>query len=545
MPVDEEMSYSLDQLSAFPRGGWLRLELERERGSEGLGALVEGRSERSPFSAMASPADEAGTRAPAAGVLGGSRSCGLYSEHFAESGFCGTKTFGNTSMQESRQIERAFLLMDLLVLVASWPLGREARELFEGVLPGLKQEVPFEMYGPILVPFIPTWLLCAAHFRLHWVPTLLGPALGALRAVLKTQLCGAIALAMLIVGAQAVVNRSLLVAFLGVSTGLLLLNKILQRSIVIGRREQEVALLMDSPRGGTLVRQLQGMRGRSVEVMTDRTPEALRERLHRGGIHEVVLPAGWPREEVRDLVQVAEEVGVPVLVGVEELDFTLARPRAVVVGKTLYHAYETVHPDRASLFVKALIDRTVALAACVALLPLFGIIAAAIRLDSRGPILFGQLRGGLNGRPFRMYKFRTMRSGAEAERERLAEKNEMDGPVFKIQQDPRVTRVGRILRRTSLDELPQLFNVLLGQMSLVGPRPLPMVETQKLRGAQRRRMSMAPGLTCLWQVSGRNEIGFEQWMALDLQYIDQWSLWLDLQLLVRTIPAVLSGRGAR
>jgi lipopolysaccharide/colanic/teichoic acid biosynthesis glycosyltransferase len=168
-----------------------------------------------------------------------------------------------------------------------------------------------------------------------------------------------------------------------------------------------------------------------------------------------------------------------------------------------------------------------------------------VRLTSRGPALFVQQRGGLFGHAFPMMKFRTMREGAEAEREALLADNEMDGPVFKIAHDPRVTGVGALLRRTSLDELPQLLNVLLGHMSLVGPRPLPVIETRALTGPHRRRLSMRPGITGLWQVSGRNDLGFDEWMALDLQYVDNWSFVLDLGLLARTVPALLSRRGAR
>ena len=200
--------------------------------------------------------------------------------------------------------------------------------------------------------------------------------------------------------------------------------------------------------------------------------------------------------------------------------------------------------DVFGLSVKRAVDIAAAAVAMLALAPLFGLLALAVRLDSRGPVLFGQWRVGLNGRRFWFPKFRSMRPGAEAQLHELAAHNEMDGPVFKLRNDPRVTRVGRFLRRYSLDELPQLWCVLRGDMSLVGPRPLMPHEVQGQQTWQRRRLSVRPGLTCLWQISGRNDVNFERWMQLDLQYIDSWSLWLDLRILLRTVPAVLSGRGA-
>jgi lipopolysaccharide/colanic/teichoic acid biosynthesis glycosyltransferase len=168
-----------------------------------------------------------------------------------------------------------------------------------------------------------------------------------------------------------------------------------------------------------------------------------------------------------------------------------------------------------------------------------------IKASSPGPVFFKQKRVGLNKRHILMYKFRTMVPDAESMQEKLVHLNEMTGPVFKISKDPRVTPIGRILRKTSIDELPQLFNVLAGDMSLVGPRALSMRDYQFFdEDWQRRRFSVRPGITCLWQINGRNSIGFEQWMELDMQYIDTWSLWLDLKILARTIPVVLKGSGA-
>jgi exopolysaccharide biosynthesis polyprenyl glycosylphosphotransferase len=200
-----------------------------------------------------------------------------------------------------------------------------------------------------------------------------------------------------------------------------------------------------------------------------------------------------------------------------------------------------------ALHLKGLIDRAGAFLGLLALSWLLALIALGIRLTSPGPIIFRQQRAGRNGKPFTMLKFRSMTTDAEMRQAELAVHNQMEGPVFKIENDPRITSIGRFLRRTSLDELPQLWNVFKGEMSLVGPRPLPLYEVEKFESvAQRRRLSMKPGLTCLWQISGRNQIQkFEDWVRLDLQYIDNWSLWLDLEILLKTVPVVLFAHGAR
>ncbi len=175
------------------------------------------------------------------------------------------------------------------------------------------------------------------------------------------------------------------------------------------------------------------------------------------------------------------------------------------------------------------------------------IVALVIRITSPGPIIFRQKRAGKHGKPFVMYKFRSMSDDAEMRRAELEPFNQMHGPVFKVEADPRITRFGRWLRRTSIDELPQFVNILMGDMSLVGPRPLPLYEVEKFENtAQRRRLSVKPGLTCLWQISGRNQVrDFRDWVKLDLDYIDRWSLALDFKILLRTVPAVILGFGAK
>jgi len=196
-------------------------------------------------------------------------------------------------------------------------------------------------------------------------------------------------------------------------------------------------------------------------------------------------------------------------------------------------------------FVKRSIDLVVASAALLVLSPLLAIVALAVRLSSPGTVFYRWEVVGLGGQPFDGYKFRTMVADADKLREALMARNEMTGPVMKIRDDPRITPVGRILRRFSIDELPQLWSVVKGDMSLVGPRPPLRREYLQFAPWQRRKLSVIPGLTCLWQVSGRNEIrDFDQWVRLDLEYIDNWSLWLDARILARTLPAVLSRRGA-
>ncbi len=220
------------------------------------------------------------------------------------------------------------------------------------------------------------------------------------------------------------------------------------------------------------------------------------------------------------------------------LDLTGLEGALVLDGRGLLQA------PRWKLAVKRAVDVVGSLVLLVVLSPLLVLAGALVALTSRGPVLFVQERVGRDGRPFRMLKFRTMRPAADRERRELLSVSEMDGPVFKIRRDPRVTRVGRILRKLSIDELPQLVNVLRGEMSLVGPRPPLPEEWQRFGPLERQRLSVTPGITCIWQVSGRNDLDYATWVRMDLEYITTWSLGLDVRLLLRTLPAALSGRGA-
>ncbi len=264
-------------------------------------------------------------------------------------------------------------------------------------------------------------------------------------------------------------------------------------------------------------------------------------------IDEVVLiPDSAPVSAVRPLMEVCEEMGVRTHLPLNFFRAHIARPLVDWFEDVPVLSYWPTRPIGPALLFKYTFDRVAALGLLALFSPLMLAAALGVRASSRRgePILFRQQRCGLNGRLFTLYKFRTMRPGAETERAALEAQNEQEGPVFKIKNDPRVTRLGRLLRKFSIDELPQLWNVVRGEMSLVGPRPPLPAEVVQYDRWQRRRLSMKPGITCLWQVSGRNTIAFEDWMKMDLEYIDNWSLRLDFKILARTFWVVITGYGA-
>ena len=245
-----------------------------------------------------------------------------------------------------------------------------------------------------------------------------------------------------------------------------------------------------------------------------------------------------------DLFLLCEDQGVDTLMAANLFPHLVAQVHLERFEELPLLRFTTLPQNYVALFLKRVMDVLVSAVGLLLLSPLLAVIALLIKATSPGPVLFSQERVGLHGRRFRCHKFRTMVVGAERMQRDLAHLNEADGPVFKIRNDPRVTPVGRFLRKFSLDELPQLWNVLVGDMSLVGPRPPIPSEVEKYERWQRRRLSMRPGITCLWQISGRSELDFDTWMRLDLQYIDHWSLTLDFVILLKTLPAVLSTRGA-
>ena len=286
--------------------------------------------------------------------------------------------------------------------------------------------------------------------------------------------------------------------------------------------------------------------------LSSRSSENLRdfgslENLERNfdSIDEVLIadPA-FPQDEAFELVERCHRRGVRVRVAPSTMEILMDRVE-FVPGQSL-PLFELKPPvfEGVDFVVKRSFDAVGSLILLTLLSPLLAVIAAAIKLDSRGPVLFRSMRPGIGAKPFPCLKFRTMRHGAEEQQDELEQHNEMEGALFKIREDPRVTRVGSFLRRWSLDELPQLLNVLRGHMSLVGPRPLPERDYERLEDWHRKRYLVLPGMTGLWQVSGRSELDFDELVRLDFLYLERWSVFLDLTILMKTIPAVFRARGA-
>jgi len=255
-------------------------------------------------------------------------------------------------------------------------------------------------------------------------------------------------------------------------------------------------------------------------------------------------PHDW-MVDIQPLLSVCEEMGVTIKIMADFFELPASQMVLEDIDGVPILRYQTTPARLVELMLKRLMDICVSGLLLFLMAPLFMAVAILIKVTMPGPVFFSQKRVGLNGRRFRMWKFRSMVVDAEARKAALAKANEMAGPVFKISNDPRITQLGKLLRRTSIDELPQLWNVLVGDMSLVGPRPPLPKEVNQYERWQLRRLSMRPGLTCIWQVSGRNEVSFHEWMEMDLRYIDTWSFVNDLTILARTVPVVITGRGAR
>ena len=318
-----------------------------------------------------------------------------------------------------------------------------------------------------------------------------------------------------------------------------------------GPRAREMAALIEESRGMGL---------RLIGFVDPNSGDAPLDNLGGYRVHRLDELSGILQQEVVDeivfavnmqelarlepVMQHCAEVGMRTRVQLEFLPAAYSRIYLEKFRDVQLLSLSSAPDSELRLFFKRIFDAALSFATLIVFSPLLLGIAAMIRVTSPGPVLFRQTRCGLGGRRFMLYKFRSMINNAEQMRAELHQLNELDGPVFKISDDPRITTVGRWLRRFSLDELPQLWNILRGDMSFVGPRPAVPEEVEQYEDWQRRRLRMRPGLTCTWVLEGRNHVDFNRWMQLDLTYIDNWSLWLDFKIFLRTIPIVLSGRGA-
>ncbi len=474
--------------------------------------------------------------------------------------------------QKARAIALGVLVGDLALTAVSLPVAYLVRHgllprLFPGFFPSLLH--PISRYGLLLILILPIWglmLSAVGFYRSHRTLPLGEEIWGAM----KVAFGGTALLALAVYGLRLeFVSRFFLLVFGVVNFSFLTTEKIALRLTsryvrARGFNFRTVLVVGTGPKASQLAEFLEGRPYWGFRVLgyldDDNGGEIRRDgrwpclgkitdlesMLMREVVDELVFVIEKGKlQEYEQALLVAERHGVRAHVSLDIFPHVLARPVLEELDGIPLLSFTTTPSNPGQLVVKRAIDLAVSLLLFLATLPVQLVAALAIRLSSRGPIYFRQTRCGLNGRHFTLLKFRTMYEGAEEHLQEISHLNEMTGPVFKISRDPRLTPVGWLLRRLSIDELPQLWNVIRGHMSLVGPRPPLPEEVARYESWQHRRLSMAPGITCLWQVSGRNEVDFDRWMALDLKYIDTWSPMLDLKILLKTVPAVLSGRGAR
>ena len=472
--------------------------------------------------------------------------------------------------QENRALGRSVLAMDAVMVVAAMPPASWLHALVRQHLHLFKDPPSLDQFAVLPFLTIPLFLAWTAGLGLHRLRQRAWNSWRLFADVLKLHVAVLLSLSVLIFFSQSIVNRSLIGLFLACTFTLLFLERVAltawlryQHAKGVGRERLLVA-------GGESVAMLDFVQQAGTEpygpllvgrLVPDAEPPVapsaskphclgqlsdLERVLQEEAVdHVLFFPPLHHPANVMAALDCCEQRGVPASFHVDLPRPTATMPRLMWRGRLPFFTFDVAPKSASRLAIKHGTDVLCAALGIILLGPLLGAIALMILVTMGRPVLFVQERAGLFGRRFRMLKFRTMERGAEAGQEALRARNELSGPVFKLSSDPRVTRLGWALRRSSLDELPQLINILLGQMSLVGPRPLPLDEQKAIKGWQRRRLSMKPGLTGLWQVSGRSGVDFDEWMRLDLDYIDRWTLGLDLLIVLQTIPAVLLGRGAR
>jgi exopolysaccharide biosynthesis polyprenyl glycosylphosphotransferase len=464
-------------------------------------------------------------------------------------------------LRQHREIrQRIQMVVDAGLLYLSLYLAHALRSHWQfEVLGGTREIFPFDDYqmlGLLILPVGPLALRVGGLYQRAWVAERLATAWALLRgcSILVITL---ILLLWLIRGTHEIA-RSVLVFFGAISFSVLwvkeeVVSRWRGRHGANGRAKPRIIIAGPPAETTALARELEGAHGEDFEVaacldLNISPVELLVELMHQHSPNGVLLAAQHTMfGQIEQAIALCEREGVEVWLLADFFKPQISKTSVgLLLGRPVLF-YRSTPASVWPLFAKQAMDSVGAFVLLVGLSPLLLAVALGIRLTARGPVLFRQQRSGLNGRPFTMLKFRSMVTNAEQLRHELEALNEMSGPVFKVTDDPRITSFGRFLRKYSLDELPQLWNVLTGDMSLVGPRPLPVAEVERFDDpAHRRRLSVKPGLTCLWQISGRSHVrDFQEWVKLDLQYIDNWSLWLDLSILLRTLPVVISGAGAK
>lgn len=469
--------------------------------------------------------------------------------------------------QKAKLISIGVYLTDLAILIGAFYASFRFRDLYLSESYG--RLIPFEYYRWLIYAIVPLWSALFYYFDFYESQRTKAFWREALK-LSKISVSGTLLLMAIVFAAKGdFISRLFILFFGGLSFFSLLLERLIlrifirgarkrgfnYRNILIvgtGRRAREVAdIIWQNKHWGV---RLIGFVSDSPEVKIEKVGKApvigsvsdLPQMLQRHVVDELIFAVSRKRlEELEELFLICEEQGIRTRVAVNFFPHMIAKVHLDDLHGVPLLTFTTTPHNEALLMAKRLFDLVISSAMLVMLSPLLFLIALIIKMTSPGPIFFRQTRIGLNGRQFILYKFRSMLVNAEEMKQRIEHLNEMDGPVFKIKDDPRATWIGRFLRKTSLDEFPQLYNVLRGDMSIVGPRPPLPEEVARYERWQRRRLSMKPGLTCLWQINGRNKItDFKKWMELDLHYIDNWSLRLDFKIFFKTIVVVLAGRGA-
>ena len=461
-------------------------------------------------------------------------------------------------------LRKVHLVLDAVILVAAVITAYGMHAALRDFTPALKALPRLSEYAAVAYLGMPLWLALISIFNLNRSFERPSSRTELVVGLLKFHAVVAMGIVVVVFATESVINRSLVALILSSSFLLMLFQRFAigawvrfqhrrgygrAQVLVVGDLGPRALRFLEDAERDELPPQVIGYLSSSQQESDlqhlGRIDE-LADVIHREAVDEVVFFAPYNHaEQAPEALGACEEAGVHASFAVDMVQLSQSKPRMSFLYEHPFISFDVAPKRPEALAVKHSFDVLSAAFGLLLVSPILVIAALGILVTMGRPIFFTQERAGLYGRRFRMIKFRTMVKDAEAQRESLSEQNEMSGPVFKITGDPRVTRLGSFLRKTSIDELPQLFNVLSGTMSLVGPRPLPVSEQQEITGWQSRRLSMRPGITGMWQVSGRSDIDFDEWMALDIRYIDEWSLALDLRLLFATLPVVLFGRGAR